>query len=994
VPDPAQPSWPPWPRVDHHALAGYVTPEAGDLLAVNGISAYDATGAPAGRRAVAQAIYDTLEKQGIRYALESYHPSDSLQIIRTPAQILYAPKEGTCLDLALLFCGLCMTSELLPLLIILDGHALAAVSLTHAFRDWQALNRPGNSLFDTSDQMTNVQALRDLIDQGSYLAVECTGFAHSELLGQQLSGRPEADHRVGGVLTFEHAVKAGRQQLDDRTFQFAIDIAVAQDRWRIPVYSPPPGPARIAGGTVAQPTELPADDPLFTGRQPELEEMIKRVSDAAVGGTARPYVIDGMAGVGKTKFAVHLAHQLKGRFPDQQIFLPLNAHTAGQPPVDPADALGALLRLTGATAQQIPPGLEARESMWRDRLAGKKVLLLLDDAVDGDQVRPLLPGSAETLVLITSRHRLSALTEARRITLEMMRPEEAALLYVRIADRPELEPGDPDVDELMQLCGYLPLAIGLMASLLKNHPARTPADQVDDLRSATDRVSAIQAENKRQVAAAFDLSYHDLTPDQQRFFRRLGLHPGTDIDAYAAAALDATDRATASGHLDALYDYHLIDERPGRRYHFHDLIGEHAQALAAADPEVDRAAALDRLLDYYLRSTVVAGRYLARHTPSTAPATGDRPTSILQLPTREKAIDWLEAERLNLAAAAGRAAAIPRPADAIGIPAAIAGFLRVRGYWDQALAMHMTALAAARAASDQHGEANALNDLAGVQQAMGKYRDAAANHNLALDLYRELRDQRGEADTLSDLAIVQRLTGDYGAVTEGLTRAAELYSSLGDQLGEGNVQYDLGIVYRLTGDYTAAADSLNRALDLYDRIDDTRGKANVRNDLGILYRLTGDYTAAADSLNRALELHGRIGSQHGEASALKDLGIVQKLTGDYTAAADSMDKALRLYRGLGDRNCEAETLNNVGELRAASSSATDARGQYEQALGIARDISAPLQEARALEGIGRSLLQEGQAAEGKEDLRQALAIYQRLKSPDAGGVEAILGQLG
>ena len=839
--------------------------------------------------------------------------------------------------------------------------------------------------------MTNVQALRDLIDRGSYLAVECTGFAHSELLGQ-LSGGPEADHRVGGVLTFEQAVKAGRQQLDDRPFQFAIDIAVAQDRWRIAMYSPPPGPARVASGTAAQPTELPADDPLFTGRQPELEEMIKRVSDAAAGGTARPYVIDGMAGVGKTKFAVHLAHQLKGRFPDQQIFLPLNAHTEGQPRPDSADALGALLRLTGATAQQINPlGLEARASMWRDRLAGKKVLLLLDDAVDSDQVRPLLPGSAETLVLITSRLRLSALTEARPITLETMRPEEAALLYVRIADRPELEPGDPDVNEVVELCGRLPLAIGLMASLLKNRPARTPADQVDDLRSATDRVSAIQAENKKQIAAAFDLSYHDLTPDQQRFFRRLGLHPGTDIDAYAGAALDGTDRVTASGHLDALYDYHLIDDRPGRRYRFHDLIREHAHALAAADPEVDRAAALDRLLDYYLRSAVVAGRYLARHTP---PATGDTPTSIPQLPTREKAIDWLEAERLNLAAAAERAAAIPRPADAIGIPAAIAGFLRVRGYWDQALALQMTALAAARAANDQHGEANALNDLAGAQQAMGKYRDAAANHNLALDLYRKLRDQRGEADTLSDLAIVQRLTGDYGAVTEGLTRAAELYSSLADQLGEANVHYDLGIVYRLTGDYSAATASLNQALDLYGSIRDTRGEANVRNDLGILYRLTGDYTAAADSLNQALELHGRIGSQHGEANALKDLGIVQKLTGDYTAAADGMDKALKLYRGLGDRNCEAETLNNVGELRAASSSPADARGQYEQALGIARGISAPLQEARALEGIGRSLLQEGQAAEGKEDLRQALAIYQRLKSPDAVGVEAILGQSG
>ena len=332
------------------------------------------------------------------------------------------------------------------------------------------------------------------------------------------------------------------------------------------------------------------------------------------------------------------------------------------------------------------------------RLAGKKVLLLLDDAVDSDQVRPLLPGSAETLVAHHQpRLRLSALTEARPITLETMRPEEAALLYVRIADRPELEPGDPDVNEVVELCGRLPLAIGLMASLLKNRPPGHPPTKWTTSAPATDRVSAIQAENKKQIAAAFDLSYHDLTPDQQRFFRRLGLHPGTDIDAYAGAALDGTDRVTASGHLDALYDYHLIDDRPGRRYRFHDLIREHAHALAAADPEVDRAAALDRLLDYYLpapRRCQLAD-ISARHTP---PATGDTPTSI------PSAADQGEGHRL---ASRGRAAQPrpPRPNRARRHPTASGRHRHSGGdsrlpagqglLGDQALALQMTARAAA-----------------------------------------------------------------------------------------------------------------------------------------------------------------------------------------------------------------------------------------------------------------------------------------------------------
>ena len=330
------------------------------------------------------------------------------------------------------------------------------------------------------------------------------------------------------------------------------------------------------------------------------------------------HAVDGMAGIGKTAFAVHAAHQLAARFPDGQIFLRLHAHTAGQRPVDPAEALATLLLTTGVAPQQIPPGLEARSASWRGHLAGKKVLLVLDDAAGSDQVRPLLPGSAGCLVLVTSRRRLTALEEAAPISLGTLPPGEAADLFVRLAARPGLQPADAAVAEVTGLCGYLPLAIRLVAAGLRHHPAWTVTDLAAELATARDRLAAMQAEDV-SVAAAFDLSYQDLTPGQQRLFRRLGLHPGADIDAYAAAALDDTDLQATRRRLGELYDHNLIGEPARGRYRLHDLLREHARALAAADDAAENQAAIGRLLDYYLHTAVAASRHIAWRTSIAGP---------------------------------------------------------------------------------------------------------------------------------------------------------------------------------------------------------------------------------------------------------------------------------------------------------------------------------------------------------------------------------------
>ena len=454
------------------------------------------------------------------------------------------------------------------------------------------------------------------------------------------------------------------------------------------------------GGVAAATRTLPRDVASFTGRQQELGQLAKAA--AGSGGVVGIHAIGGMAGVGKTAFAVHAAHQLAGRYPGGQIFLPLHGHTPGRAPVDPADALASLLLTAGVAAAHIPPGLEARTALWRDRLAGRQLLLILDDAADSEQVRPLLPGSGGSLVLVTSRRHLSALEDATAVSLDTLPPGQAAALLVRLAGRPGLSPDDPAVGEITGLCGYLPLAIGMVARQLHHHPAWTAAGRAAELAAAAGRLELMATENL-SVAAAFDLSYADLTGEQQRLFRRLGLHPGADIDGYAAAALDGTGLGTARRGLEALYDQCLLTEPAAGRYRMHDLIREHARALAGRlDPDRDRDQATGRLLDYYQHTAARADALITRQTrPAPASAAGAVPAAVPGLASREQALAWARAERGSLLACLDHATATSQHARVIALTAALAGLWRSDGPWAEAITRHTAAVAAARHLGDR-----------------------------------------------------------------------------------------------------------------------------------------------------------------------------------------------------------------------------------------------------------------------------------------------------
>jgi tetratricopeptide (TPR) repeat protein/transcriptional regulator with XRE-family HTH domain len=735
---------------------------------------------------------------------------------------------------------------------------------------------------------------------------------------------------------------------------------------------------------------LPRDIAAFTGRQGELAQLVGAL--AAGGGVGGIHAIDGMAGVGKTTFAVHAAHRLTGAFPDGQFFLPLHAHTAGQRPVDPADALASLLLTAGVPAAAIPPGLEARAGRWRDHVAGKKILLLLDDAAGHEQVAPLLPGTAGSLVLVTSRRRLTALHDAAVVSLDTLPPAEAAALLARLAARPGLRADDAVVGEITRLCGYLPLAIGMLASQLRHHPAWTTAQLAAGLAAAKDRLAVMQAENL-SVAAAFGLSYADLTPDQQRLFRRLGLLPGPSVDAYAAAALDGTGLGQARRDLDQLYYQHLITELAPGRYQLHDLLREHARALAAADDPADSDAATGRLLDYYLHNALAADRHIptwdtAYRRRPLGRCAGDAP----DLSNFGRAAAWLEAERPNLHAAADHAAASGRHLHAVQIPAAMGGFLRERGHWDQAAALHQIALAAARQAGDQVGQAGTLHELGRMATNTGDYPAAAESLAQAVALYADIGDRAGQAYALSQLGWVHVSTGNYQAAIASHEQALALARDSGDRRAEACALQCLSYAQQAIGDYTAAAANLADALALYRSLGHRLGQAETLTSLGRLQTLTGDYATADTNLRQALEIFRDLGDRPYQAWALNDLGMVQQLTGDYPAAAASHQQALELFRDLGQPLGQAEALNRLGELSTRTAATGQARGHHAQALAIAREIGAPPEEARALEGIGHSHLRDGHASEATACLEQALAIYQRIAAPAALRVQETLLQ--
>jgi tetratricopeptide (TPR) repeat protein/transcriptional regulator with XRE-family HTH domain len=752
----------------------------------------------------------------------------------------------------------------------------------------------------------------------------------------------------------------------------------------------PLGPADT-GGTAratAATRSLPRDTASFTGREAELRQLMEPVLDAVTGGVVSIYVIGGMAGVGKTALAVHAAHQLAARFPDGQVFLQLHGHTPGQQPVHPEDALTSLLLIAGVPAAQIPPGLEARTALWRDHLAGKKMLLVLDDAAGYEQVTPLLPGTGGSLVLVTSRRHLIALEDARSISLDTLSAGQAAKLLVLLAARPDLDPGDPAVGEITRLCGYLPLAVGILARQLHHHPTWAIGDLAADLADATARLELMHTENL-SVAVAFDLSYAELPPAQQRLFRQFGLHPGADFDAYAAAALGGTDLGTARRALEDLYERYLIAEPARGRYRLHDLIREHARALAASDRSDERCAALERLLDYYAHAAAASDRLLALHPGIRPEPVASSPPAVLPaLGDQVKALAWARAERANLLACLDHASRTGDQARIIAFTAGLSGLLRIDGPWTDAIALNTLAVTAARKLGNKPAQANALNDLGSMRQFAGDYGDATRALRDAFDIYQELSDQLGQADTLSNLGLVYWLASDYPGAAQALEQALSLFRDLSDVHGEANALLDLGATQIVIGNTTAAVQAMEQALTIYRDLGEREYEAQALLDLGNARLETGDYPGAAQVIEKGLGILGDLGDRRGEAWVHIYLGRLRRLTGDYPGGTQAVDKALGIFQDLGDPRGRGNALVCRGAIQRLTGDFDGAAKSVEAAMGIFGDLGEPRGRARTLCELGTMRRLTADPSGAAEALGEALSIYRDI-GDRSGQAEAL-----
>ena len=780
------------------------------------------------------------------------------------------------------------------------------------------------------------------------------------------------------------------------------------------------------------PRMLPRDLVSFTGREPELRRLVGGASRTyGTAGVVGIYLVEGMGGVGKTALVVRAAHLVAADFPDGQLFLDLQGYTQGVSPLTPEDALRSLLRALGTPNENIPEQLSERAALYRSLLAGTRTLVVLDNVASLAQVAALLPGTAGCLVMVTSRQALGALDDAQVVTLDPPSPEEAISLFCAAAGPARAAPDDPDVAEIVGLCGYLPLAIRILAARLARRRSLGTSDLLAELRQEHQRLAQL-ADEDRNVAAVFELSFRHLPGEARRIFEHLGLIPGPDFDTYAAASLlPEAGLATVHASLESLLDHHLLVQQTPGRYRFHDLVRAFARMRSAA---LD-AAGLDRLLDFYLYTAQEADRNLERRSPgSAAHRPVPVPRAVPDLTAGGQAQAWLTAELPNLDAAIRVAASQGRPGHAVALSEALAEHLRVTGPWDLAADLHRLAVDAAARTGDLDGEVAALLHAGRIERQSGKLTEAAdtlqravstcrpvggrlllalvlldlgltqrlmadldrASVSLtdALRLYEAEGSPYGAAGALRELGAVQRQAGQFDAAEQSLIAAGDLYRKLGYPYGEASTLSYLGGVRLAVKAYEPACDALRAALDIYRALDDPISQANCQLFLGKAHLDHGLLQPAEEALAEAGELYGRFGDRRGQAGVLAFLGGTQLQAGRLQQAGQSLTQALRLFREVGDPGGEAETMNLYAALALADGFPGEARRRYARALRLAREISSQRDEADAVEGIANTHRAQGSAAPARRQYAKAFTLYESMGcDADAARVSAALDEL-
>ena len=668
-----------------------------------------------------------------------------------------------------------------------------------------------------------------------------------------------------------------------------------------------------------RPRMLPAEVPGFIGRAAELAAVSALLPEPPDGDRAAPItVISGTAGVGKTALAVRWAHQHAGGFPGGQLYVNLRGFGPADP-LRPAEALRIFLDALAVPAAQIPATLDGRQSVYRSRLAGTKTLIVLDNAGGPDQVRPLLPGAPGCLVIVTSRNQLGGLIAAdgaQAIVLDVLSSGEAHHVLARQLgpDRVAAEPAA--AGELTRLCARLPLALAVTGARAAARPDITLTTLAAELRDTRGRLDALTTgEDTTDVRAVFSWSHHQLSTPAARMFQLLGLHPGPDTTAAAAASLAGLDPGHARRLLRELTHAHLLTEHTPGRYTSHDLLRAYAAEQAATSQEQARHEATARMLDHYLHTAHTAARLMQPHRGAPTPDPARPGVTPERLASYQEALAWFEAEHRVLAAALALAAEAGFDVHAWQLPWALASFLDWRGHWHEWAAVERAAVAAAIRLGDKTAQAMARRSAAAACLKIGAHVEAGVHQAECLALYRQLGDRAGEA-----------------RIRQDLSGAAEMRGRFADALGHSE-----------------------RALVLFRATANRAGEANALNSIGWCHAQLGNPLQARTVCQQALSLYRELGNRYCEAHIWDSLGYAELLLGHLAGAADRYRHALTLIREVGDRFGEADILTHLGDAREAAGDQPEARDAWRQALAILDDLHHPAAEnVRAkLAGVGR-----------------------------------------
>lgn len=732
-----------------------------------------------------------------------------------------------------------------------------------------------------------------------------------------------------------------------------------------------PEPHEISSRSPVARSYLPYDTNDFSGRSAELAELLAVTHDTSPTAIAIS-AVDGMGGVGKTTLAVHLGHKIAADYPDGQYFIDLHGFTAGADPVSSEQALDTLLANSGLPPEIVPSTLDGRVALWRSRIAGQRFVLIIDNAVDAAHVRPLLPGTAGALVVVTSRRKLTALEGATPMSLDVLPPEDAVTLFTRIVGVQRAAVDQPHVKIAVELCGYLPLAIRIAAARLRDRAGWTAADLVNRLRDHAQRAKFLQVED-RNVMAALKVSYRYLPSPRQRMFRLLSLNPAASFDAYVAAALTGLPLDEAEDHLDALFNDNLLRQNSRGRFQFHDLIRDCSrQLLTAEEDSAQQQVALARLLDYYLHATHMWCQGLRNTVYRDVPQVDHVPKYVRTANTDQESLELLNEEYGNITAVAQFAADNKWHRHAWQLACTLQPLLKLHNYGGRAYELFKGGAEAARATGDVRGESACLQGLSAVCRDHRSHDEAVEHIERALELSRQSGNLEDETAQLVDLGNLYLHDNRFIEARDIFHKAEPLTISTANTFLNLAVANNLGLICRNLGEFDQAVLHLRQAERLVTA-EDTRAAQFISWSIGSVLHAAGAYEEALREFNRGLD--AAAGISYSEALALLGLCGVNRSLGNLSESLDQGRRALTLARRHELRYIECEVLNSLGETALAMNDLIRAEQSFTHARELAERSAWVGYHARAAEGLAHVAFVRGRLSEARMYWEHAIETH-------------------